>query len=141
MLNPWTKDSLSTPPEIPVKPVEQSPTPPPPKTSSITPKNSPPKDQDRKRKKRYSEDIPNSLKEPEKRISRSGRQENMFNIKSHIYNFWLITSIQWVWTNVVWHRRTETRLTIESKLLSILAKVSLGPTWPSVLFFKPKAYF
>lgn len=29
---------------------------------------------ERKRKKRYSEDIPNSLKEPEKRVSRSGRQ-------------------------------------------------------------------
>lgn len=34
-----------------------------------------------KRKKRYSEDIPNSLKEPEKRISRSGRQVSIhYNI-------------------------------------------------------------
>ena len=43
-----------------------------PKESTKSPTS--PTSTERKRKKRYSEDIPNSLKEPEKRVSRSGRQ-------------------------------------------------------------------
>ena len=39
-----------------------------------------------KRKKRYSEDIPNSLKEPEKRISRSGRQVSSRTFSTKILN-------------------------------------------------------